>query len=302
MTPPAREAMPAEVDAVVVTWNSREMVLRCVERLQDSPAARVIVVDNASEDGTSQALAGRGVDVVRLERPTGLAAAYNRGAERTRAALILFLNDDVLVSGESLTTLVQALDARPTAAAAAGRLVDAEDGRTQTGYLPQAFPTLRGFVGMLAGRSRRPETVDETDTVAVDQPAGACLLVRRTAFEAVGGWDEEFEFWFEDVDLARRLRAHGALLYVPTAPFVHVGGHSAQRLSRAELVSRHYRGALLYAAKHFRRPARVGAGLVYALAAAGRLPLARDRQSRRVYSRVFRNGLRVAWGRRPLPP
>jgi N-acetylglucosaminyl-diphospho-decaprenol L-rhamnosyltransferase len=262
----------------------------------------VIVVDNASDDGTSEAVAGRGVDVLRLERPAGLAAAYNRGAERTRADLILFLNDDVLVNRESLSTLVQALAARPTAVAAAGRLVDAKDGRTQTGYLPQAFPTLRGLVAMLAGGAPRRATVGEIETVAVDHPVGACLLVRRTAFAAVGGWDEEFEFWYEDVDLARRLRVHGELLYVPAAPFVHVGGHTAQRLSRAQLVSRHYRGALLYAAKHFGRAERLGAGLAYALAAAGKLPLTRESESRRVYGRVFRNGLRVAAGRRPLPP
>jgi N-acetylglucosaminyl-diphospho-decaprenol L-rhamnosyltransferase len=298
---PPRE--PAPPDVVVVTWNSRELVLRCVEHLQHSGAARVIVVDNASGDGTSGALAGReDVVVVRLEQPAGLATAFNRGAAQTRADLILFLNDDVFASRESLRALVQGLVGRPTAVAAAGRLVDAEDGRTQTGYLPQAFPRLRGLVAMLAGRSPRRVPVGETETVAVDQPVGACLLVRREAFEAVGGWDEEFEFWYEDVDLARRLAAHGELLYVPTAPFVHVGGHTARRLSRAQLVSRHYRGALLYAAKHFGPAERVGAGLVYAVAAAGRLPLTRDAESRRVYGRVFRNGLRVAAGRRPLPP
>jgi GT2 family glycosyltransferase len=288
-------------DAVVVTWNSREMVLRCVERLEGAGTARVIVVDNASDDGTAEALSGR-VEVVRLERPEGLAAAYNRGAARTASDLILFLNDDVLVSAESLSALTQALNARPVAVAAAGRLVDPEHGRTQTNYQPQSFPTLRNLVAMQVGRSRRRQVLNETDTVAVDQPAGACLLVRRGPFEAVDGWDEEFEFWYEDADLARRLRAFGDVIYVPTAVFAHVGAHSAQRLSRTQAYARHYRSALLYAYKHFARPPRVGAGIVYALAAVARLALIRDAESRRLFGRVFRNGVRVVAGRRPLPP
>ena len=261
----------------------------------------MVVVDNASDDGTAEGLRNRGVEVVRLELAEGLAAAYNRGAACTDSTLLLFLNDDVFVGGESLSRLLAALEERADAVAATGRLVDPDDGRTQTEYLPQLFPTFRSFVGMLLGRPRRSPAASETETVAVEQPAGACLLVRREAFEAVGGWDEDFEFWYEDVDLARRLGRLGDVLYVPTAPLAHVGGHSARRLSRPELVARHYRGALLYAAKHLALPARVGTGLGYALAAAFRAP-SRDAETRRVYGRVLRNGLRVALGRRPLPP
>jgi N-acetylglucosaminyl-diphospho-decaprenol L-rhamnosyltransferase len=290
------------VDVVVVTWNSRDIVLRCLDLLAATPVERVIVVDNASTDGTADAIRGRFPDVhlVRLERPKGLAGAYNRGAERGSAELVFFLNDDVLVEEESVRALVAALDELPAAVAAAGRLIDPEERSTQLAYLPQAFPTLKSQAAMLAGRSRPTNPLSETETVVVDQPPGACLLVRRDAFDAIGGWDEDFEFWYEDVDLARRLHAHGEVLYVPSAPFPHVGGHSARRLSRAEVVSRHYRGALLYAQKHFRPPARIATGLLYAAAGAARLPLSRDADSRRAYARVLRNGLRVATGRPPL--
>jgi GT2 family glycosyltransferase len=195
--------------------------------------------------------------------------------------------------------LVTALEARPTAVAAAGRLVDAENGTTQAEYLPQPFPTSRSLIAMLAGRRRDSPALSETETVAVDQPPGACLLVRREAFQVVGGWDEEFEFWYEDVDLARRLRTQGDVLYVPSAEAGHVGGHSARRLSRAQIVSRHYRGALLYAHKHFRRSQRVPTGLAYALAGAANVMLSRDAESRRTYAGVLRSGLRVALGRAP---
>ena len=292
------------VDVVVVTWNSREIVLQCLEHLEATPVQRVVVVDNGSRDGTADALRRRypDVDTLRLSREEGLSVAYNRGAARCSAGLLLFLNDDVFVDQGAVRSLVAALDERPGSVAAAGRLVDSEDGRTQDEYLPQPFPTPLSLVAMLAGRGRRADGLSTSETVVVDQPAGACLLVRREDFEAIGGWDEDFEFWYEDVDLARRLKDRGDVLYVPSTAFAHIGGHSASRLSRAQLVSRHYRGALLYALKHFGPVARAGVGLVYAFAGAARLPLVRGAEARRAYGGVVRNGLRVAAGRRPLAP
>jgi N-acetylglucosaminyl-diphospho-decaprenol L-rhamnosyltransferase len=289
------------VDAVVVTWNSRETALRCLEHLAAVPVERVVVVDNASADGTAQAVESGHpeVEVLALERENGLAAAYNRGAARGSAPLVLFLNDDVFVDEEAVRTLVSTLDDRPSAVAAAARLVDPDDGKTQTEYLPQPFPTLASLVAMLAGRGHSSAELSDVETVVVDQPPGACLLIRRTAFDAAGGWDEDFEFWYEDVDLARRLRAGGEVLYVPAARAAHAGGQSARRLSRAEVVSRHYRGALLYAHKHFPASTRTAAGLLYALAGAAGL-VSRDPDARRAYRTVLRNGLRVAANRPPL--
>jgi N-acetylglucosaminyl-diphospho-decaprenol L-rhamnosyltransferase len=290
------------VDVVVVTWNSREMVLRCLDHLAGATVESVIVVDNASRDGTADAVRNRhsDVEVVRLESEQSLAAAYNRGAESGNSMLLLFVNDDVMADRTAIAALVAELEQRPTAVAAAGRLVDPNDGTTQGEYLPQRFPTFSSLAAMLAGRNRRDERLSETQTVVVDQPPGACLLVRRHAFEAVGGWDGNFEFWYEDVDLARRLRASGDVLYVPSAAVAHVGGHSARRLTRAQVVSRHYRGALLYAQKHFRPPARIATGTLYALAGAVRLLLSRNAEDRRAYRGVIQNGLRVAAGRPPL--
>lgn len=296
--------MALPVDVVVVTWNSREMVLRCLDHLRVADVEHTIVVDNASRDGTADAVRKRFPDaeVMALQQEASLAGAYNRGAARGSAALVLFLNDDVLVDNAALDRLVAELEARPGAVAAAGRLVDADDGATQTEYLPRRFPTFRSLVAMLGGRERALAPLAGEQTVAVDHPPGACLLVRRDAFDEAGRWDDDFEFWYEDVDLARRLRAHGDVLYVPSAAFPHVGGHSAARLKRPQVVSRHYRGALLYAYKHFQAPARIATGLLYALAGAARLPLAPGADARRAYGSVLRNGLRVAAGRPPLAP
>jgi N-acetylglucosaminyl-diphospho-decaprenol L-rhamnosyltransferase len=285
------------IDVVAVTWNSREMILRCLDRLNSSLVQTIVVVDNGSNDGTAAAIRAHrpGIDLVRLERPHTLSAAYNRGAERGSAELVLFLNDDLLASDVSIKALAQTLLRRPDAVAAAGRLVEPDTGETQVQYQPRPFPTLATYAATFAGLHPRFPALDDTTTVTVEQPPGACLLVRRAEFEATGRWDERFEFWYEDVDLARRLRRYGAVLYVPSAPFEHMGGWSARRLNRSELVSRNYRGALLYACKHFGTAERIGAGLLYAAVAASRIALSpRDRESRAAYSRVLRGGLRLA--------
>jgi N-acetylglucosaminyl-diphospho-decaprenol L-rhamnosyltransferase len=271
---------PAVIDAVVATRDSRELVLECVEHLRSTLLERVVVVDNGSEDGTAGALrASRPhVDVVRLEEPASLSAAYNRGAERGSADLVLFLNDDIVASDESIAELARVLERRRDAVAAAGRLVDPGTGETQQEYQPRRFPTLTSFAATFLGlgpRWQQQEALDDSTVVPVDYAAGACLLVRRSVFGEVGGWDEAFEFWYEDVDLERRLQEHGLVLYAPTAPFEHLGGYSARRLSRAQLVSRHYRGALRYGQKHFGVGGRIGVGLLFGAVGTIRMLLAR---------------------------
>ena len=286
------------IDSVVVTRDSRKLVLECLDRLRSPLLERVIVVDNGSADPLR--IERSGVKLVRLDPPQGLAAAYNRGAEAGSAASVLFLNDDVFASDDSIATLADALD-RPGAVAAAGRLVDPENGATQEEYLPRAFPTAFDLAAALLGRQRPHRTVEAGEPVVVEQPAGACLLVKREVLERVGGWHEGFEFWFEDVDLARRLVEVGDVLFVPSAPFAHVGGASARRLSRAEVVSRSYRGALLYAQRNLGVSGRAVTAPVYGVVAAARLLTARDRASREAYAGVVRSAARLAAGRPILP-
>ena len=292
------------IDAVVATRDSRELVLDCVATLRSPLLDRVIVVDNGSKDGTAAALreARPNLQVARLEEPEGLSFAYNRGADAGSAELILFLNDDVFATDEAIAALHRAITARPEAVAAAGRLVDVADGRTQDAYLPQGFPGPVALAAALFGRPRKRLELTGEETIVVDQPPGACLLVRRDAFEAVGRWDEDFEFWFEDVDLARRLQEAGEILYVPRAVFPHVGGASAARLAHAEIVSRNYRGALLYARKHLGAGGRALTAPVYGLASIARLVTTRDPAARRAYAGVLRNAVRLAAGRPLLPP
>ena len=258
------------IDAVIVTADSRAMVLDCLRHLESPLLLAVVVVDNGSTDGTADAVAESfpSVLVIRLEEPRGLAASYNIGARAGSAELVLFLNDDILADRGAIEVLDTSLRSTPNAVAAAGRMVDLDSGRTQFEYQPRQFPTVMRFVAAATGLDRlwrnNPwsgghlrHPLRDDEVVKVDQPPGSCLLVRRQTFEQVGGWDDQFEFWFEDVDLARRLHDHGDVLYVPTAPFRHVGGHSARRLSRAEYVRRSVSwGAPRTREKHFSGPSK----------------------------------------------
>jgi N-acetylglucosaminyl-diphospho-decaprenol L-rhamnosyltransferase len=308
------------VDAVVVTSNSRDLVLKCLGHLRDPAIGRIVVVDNASSDGTLAAVEAEfpQVERVRFDRHSGLSTAFNAGAARTSAPLLLFLNDDIFATDGAVSRMAGELEARADAASAGGRLVDADEaGATQDRYRPQRFPSLLTFVMALTGADRlwkrNPwsgsqlrHRLNDRDTVEVDQPAGACLLVRRDAFEAIGGWDERFSFWYEDVDISRRLAAHGKALYVPSAPFQHVGGGTVLRWDRAQIVARTHWGILRYAEKHFSAGARIGLAILIAALALpwivlGRVSPGRHGDVGRVQGRALRSALALARGK-PLSP
>jgi N-acetylglucosaminyl-diphospho-decaprenol L-rhamnosyltransferase len=255
------------VDVVIPTFNARDLILRCLQRLDDPAIAQIIVVDDASTDGTSRALAHRfpGIHIVVLGSNRGLAHALNRGAEVGAAEFVLFLNNDVFPVGRAITELSGALRRNPLAASAGGRLVDPGTERAQDGYQPRVLPGLLGLTVRISGiervwprnpwtgqHLRRP--LDAVATTQTDrQPAGACLLVRRKALEQVHGWDEGYWFWYEDVDLSRRLAELGTALYVPSAIFEHVGRASTNTWARHEQHKRLYHGILRYAQQHLPR-------------------------------------------------
>ena len=285
------------MSAVVVTANTVEMTSACVRSLL-AQAADVIVVDNGSTDGTAAAVGALDprVRVLRLDHPTGFARACYLGTAEARSEYVLFANSDVTAANGAVRRLVAELDAKNDAVAAGGRLVDPGTERTQDRYRPRSFPGVASLAVQLTGVARawpgNPVTrrhlgldLDDRRTVAVHQPAGACLLVRRSAFDALGGFDEGYWFWYEDVDLALRLHRLGTLLYVPEAVFEHHGGASWARWTPAQVVlARHY-GLLRYVRRHFDPLRRRALALVLLLVLTARGVLARN-DERAAYWRV----------------
>lgn len=299
---------PLAGSIVVVTFHSAPHIESCLRSLNE-PGWERIVVDNASADATVEC-ARRVPETLVLANPDnrGFAAAANQGALAARGALLLFLNPDVTAEPGAVAALQAAVEAQDVAAAG-GRLLDSQ-GRTQVGFVLRRFPTLaaalaevlllnRVFPGNPWNRGYRCLDVDHDRPAAVEQPAGACLLVKRSAWEALDGFDEQFfPLWFEDVDFCRRLRARGwTIAYEPRARFRHAGGHSLAALEPDAQQLYWYRNLLRYFRKHHGRLAvavlRVGifAGMLLRMLAAalGVQPQAGERRAGvRAYAQVIR--------------
>jgi hypothetical protein len=300
-----------DVDIVIVTFDTREVTLSCLARLTGPTHPRAIVVDNGSTDGTAEAIADAYPDatVVRLETGVGFAEACNRGAAVGDGELVLFLNSDVLARPGALDLLVGELRARPDAVAAGGRLVDPGTDDTQPAYAPQRYPGLGALLARVTGLEALmrggpdPALLSERGTITCDQPAGACFLVRRAVFDAVGRFDDHFWFWYEDVDLARRLSARGPLLHVGGAVFEHLGGGTFAAWGRERGLRSRLHGIVRYAAVHLPRPQQVALGLALALSGGSRAVAFRmlgRRELATAWADGGRAGLALAAGRPPL--
>lgn len=260
-TPPARGAI------VIVSYNSAAHLAPCLESLEPSRGEwEVVVVDNGSRDA-SRALVRDRFPWVRLVEPAenlGFAGGCNRGARAAGAAgeYLLFLNPDTVVFPGALDALVRTAEAHG-AAAVGGNLVN-EDGSFQAGFAARRYPswTFLAFDLLLVNRifPRNPAArrADWRDFVPdrdreIEQPAGACFLVRRDTFERVGGFDERFHpLWFEDVDLAQRIRAAGGTLWFSAGARVqHATGHSIASLSATAVKGYWYANLIRYARKHY---------------------------------------------------
>ncbi len=255
--------MPPTVSALIVAWHNRSDLDDCVSSAL-TQADTVVLVDNASADGTVEFVRARfpTVTLVANSVNLGFAAAVNQAARVATGDLLLLLNPDTRLLAGALAALTAALERDAGLAAVGGHLVDATES-TQVGFTVRRFPT----VGSLAAdlllldeiwpsnpwtRRYRALDLDYTRAQDVDQPAAACLLVRRPVFEALGGLDPGFgPAWFEDVDFCRRLADAGWRLgFVPDARVVHRGGSSLGSLSRTAFLELWYRNMRRYVRRH----------------------------------------------------
>lgn len=242
-------AKKPELTVIIVGHNSRVHLERCLaslEREGKSKEAEVILVDNHSSDGT-QALVKQSfpwVSLIENKENVGYARANNQGIQSSRANFILFLNPDTAIPKGALSLLLQELKKRPERAAIAPRLVR-EDGVFQVsfGRKPDFFG--EAIQKLLLNPYSRLKLKFSIRPREVGWLSGACLLVRRSALEEAGFFDENFFLYFEDIDLCVRLRKNGyRLVFDPRVLVLHLGqaSTSAQRLlSRIE-----YRRSQIY--------------------------------------------------------
>jgi N-acetylglucosaminyl-diphospho-decaprenol L-rhamnosyltransferase len=245
------------VDVVVVAYNSRQCLRACVEPLVGIPGVTILVVDNACPERSFEVVDDlAGVQVIHTARNGGFAYGCNRGWRAGSSELVLFLNPDAQLEAPALARLAHVLDIDP-AAGAVGPRTHGADGTLA--WSIRRFPSLRStyaqafFLHRLAPRAA---WVDEVvrDPARYDRPGrvdwlpGACLLVRHSTLEAVGGLDEGFFMYGEDTDFCWRVRRAALdVVYSPEAICVHEGGRS---FPRARLLPVLAASRLHYAKRH----------------------------------------------------
>ena len=255
--------MTPRLSIVIVNFNGGAHLEHCLGSLEHHPPRtpfEIVVVDNASTDGSLEAARNRtSVRLVERRTNAGFSAGNNAGIRASSGELVLLLNNDTLVPPGAIDRLVERLDADPSAAIAGPRLVDA-DGLAELSFGPMISPLgelrqkvvtglhargvgpVRGWVERATRRERY-----------VDWVSGACLLVRRAVAERVGLLDERFFLYTEDVDFCASVRAHGwKVLFTPASEIVHLRGRARATVPR-QANAAYRRSHLAFYEKHHPR-------------------------------------------------
>jgi GT2 family glycosyltransferase len=247
------------ISVIIVTYNNCAATLACLESLfahHQHSDFEALLVDNASSDDTVRAvrLSYPSVTVLAQRENLGFGAANNIGAAAAKGDVLFFLNNDTLMTSPVMDELAAVLHRDDSASAVAPRLTD-PDGTFQLSV---------GFIPSIVGESRTKRLqreCHENDAGALavarrrepEWASAAALMVRAEAFSKIGGFDERFFMYFEDVDLCLRLRAEaGPLLYEASVAIIHLGGASWKNEdTHADRIRTTYRHSqLLFYAKH----------------------------------------------------
>lgn len=236
----------------IVNWNTRDLLRTCLAAVSAEEPIQLVVADNGSGDGSVEMVRRDFPSVTLVVNPEnpGYGAGANRALARCSAEYVLLLNSDTRVRPGALEALRGYLDHHERAAIVGPRLVH-PDGTLQA----SCFPFPRPLRPLTRSRAR---SLPHDRAGPVPWVVGAALAIRRAAFEAVGGFDESYQMYFEEVDLSYRLRKAGwETHFTPEAEVVHLVGASTRqrraqmllrtRLSSIEFYRRHHRGIPLAA-------------------------------------------------------
>ncbi|MCX7624969.1 MAG: glycosyltransferase family 2 protein [Candidatus Sumerlaeaceae bacterium] len=260
------QAQP-RLSVIIVNLNTRQLLHACLRSLQaalTSDDVEVIVVDNGSADDSCAMVANEfpQVHLIALRENRGFAVANNLGMRAARGRYFLVLNSDTEIIGDALNKICDFMDAHPEVGALGPKLLNT-DGTLQ--YSCRRFPSFRtalfhrySLMTRLFPRNRFSSEYLMTDvghdrTMDVDWVSGAALVVRREIFESLGGFDEGFFMYAEDVDWCYRIKQAGwRVVYLPEAQILHHIGQSTRLVPYAMTLQRH-RSMWRFYRKHYSR-------------------------------------------------
>lgn len=243
--------MAISLAIIIVNWNSGELLRRCIESIVDARSPdidlrRVVIVDNASTDGSADGLADIALplDIQRSPSNRGFAAACNQGARQIDAEYLLFLNPDAALRHDSLSAPL-AFMARAENAEVGICGIQLTNDSGDVARTCSRLPTLSTFLfhalglNRLAPRCFPSQSMREWDhlsTRSVDQIMGAFFLVRTALFNTLGGFDERFFVYWEEVDFSLRAQQYGKRsVYLAEAQAYHKGGGTSEKIKARRL-------------------------------------------------------------------
>ena len=252
-----------KLSVVVLSWNTVDLTLACLRSLMaESPrhSREILVIDNGSTDGSADAIAAEfpRLLLVRNDENLGYAAGNNQGAQRARGTYFCTLNSDTEVQPGALDGLIDFLEANPKYGAVSPRLCSF-DGSVQTAcmrfpglWTALCYDTVFGkfWPGSWVEARYFMRDFDHLTSRDVDQPPGACFLMRREEYLTMDGLDEELFLFFNDVDLCRRLKKRGRKIrYLAEETVLHHEGASTKGFK--EFIVVWHRNRLAYYRKHY---------------------------------------------------
>jgi GT2 family glycosyltransferase len=236
-----------DLSIIIINWNSKAYLRKCLKSLdgdRNGLSREILVIDNASHDGSAQMVAEEFpfIRFIQSKLNLGFSGGNNHAAQQAKGNFLLFLNPDTVVEGDALVKLVQTLRQIPDAGIAGARLLNSD--RTLQISCVQSFPTITNQVlncDLLRQWFPKSELWCMTalfnnsfEPAPVEAVSGACLMIKRDLFERLGGFDERYFMYSEDIDLCFKVHQTGCrCYYVPGATVIHHGGGSSQNANNA---------------------------------------------------------------------
>lgn len=244
--------MSVPLSIVIVSWNTRDLLAGCLQSIGHRGSQEIIVVDNASSDGSAMMVRERFPHVRLIENRSnvGFARANNQALEVAKGDYLLLLNSDTVVRPRALGSLLGFMQDHPRAGACGSRLLNS-DGSLQPACHPMLTPGRELWRLVFLDRiwpraSYRMGAWDLVTPRRVDVIKGACLMLRREALDQVGPLDEAYFMYTEEVDLCYRLSQAGwELWYVPDAQVIHYGEASSKQ-AQEEMYIQLYRSKVQF--------------------------------------------------------